>query len=35
MSCENGECIVYEKYNKAEYIRKLTQYIREWKSANE
>ena len=35
MSCENGECITYEKYNKAEYIRKLTQYIREWKSANE
>tara|TARA_S200002703_G_scaffold144082_2_gene137510 strand:- start:1139 stop:1798 length:660 start_codon:yes stop_codon:yes gene_type:complete len=35
MSCENGECVVYEKYNKTEYIRKLTQYIREWKSANE
>ena len=35
MSCENGECVTYEKYNKAEYIRKLTHYIREWKSANE
>ena len=35
MSCENGECVVYEKYHKSEYIRKLTQYIREWKSANE
>jgi len=35
MSCENGECKVYEKTNKSEYIRKLTQYIREWKSANE
>lgn len=35
MSCENGDCIVYEKRQKSEYIRKLTQYIREWKSANE
>ena len=35
MSCENGECIVYEKYHKKEYIRKLTQYIREWKFAHE
>ena len=35
MACENGECVVYEKTNKREYIRKLTQYIREWKSANE
>ena len=35
MSCENGECVVYEKRNKSEYIRKLAQYIREWKSANE
>jgi|TARA_B100000085_G_scaffold125729_1_gene114379 genome maintenance exonuclease 1 len=35
MSCENGECVVYEKRNKSEYIRKLTQYIREWKTANE
>ena len=35
MSCENGECVIYEKRNKSEYIRKLAQYIREWKSANE
>lgn len=35
MSCENGECVVYEKYHKSEYIRKLTQYIREWKFAHE
>lgn len=35
MSCENGECVVYEKRNKSEYIRKLAQYIQEWKSANE
>ncbi len=35
MSCENGECVVYEKYHKREYIRKLTQYIREWKFAHE
>ena len=35
MSCENGECVVYEKQQKSEYIRKLTQYIREWKIANE
>lgn len=35
MSCENGECKVYEKYHKKEYIRKLTQYIREWKFAHE
>jgi len=35
MSCENGECVIYEKRNKSEYIGKLAQYIREWKSANE
>jgi len=35
MSCENGECKVYEKRNKSEYIRKLAQYIQEWKAANE
>jgi genome maintenance exonuclease 1 len=35
MSCENGECVIYEKRNKSEYIRKLAQYIREWKTANE
>ena len=28
MSCENGECIVYEEYDKAKYIKLLTEYIR-------
>ena len=27
MACENGECQVYEEYNKAKYIRLLQQYI--------
>ena len=27
MSCENGECIVYEEYDKAKYIKLLTEYI--------
>ena len=27
MTCENGECIVYEEYNKAKYIKLLQQYI--------
>jgi genome maintenance exonuclease 1 len=35
MSCENGECKVYEEYDKSKYIRKLSQYIQEWKLANE
>jgi genome maintenance exonuclease 1 len=30
MSCENGECIVYEEYDKAKYIKLLTEYIREF-----
>ena len=30
MSCENGECIVYEEYYKSKYIKLLTQYIREF-----
>jgi hypothetical protein len=30
MACENGECIVYEEYDKAKYIKLLTQYIREF-----
>lgn len=34
MSCENGECKVYEEYDKSKYIRKLNQYIQEWKAAN-
>ena len=27
MSCENGECIVYEEYDKAKYIKLLGEYI--------
>ena len=30
MSCENGECIVYEEYDKSKYIKLLTEYIREF-----
>jgi hypothetical protein len=30
MSCENGECVVYEEYDKAKYIKLLTEYIREF-----
>jgi hypothetical protein len=35
MACENGECKVYEEYDKSKYIRKLSQYIQEWRQANE
>ena len=27
MACENGECVVYEEYNKAKYIKLLGEYI--------
>ena len=27
MACENGDCVVYEEYDKATYIKKLTTYI--------
>ena len=30
MACENGECEIYEEYDKAKYIKLLTQYIREF-----
>jgi genome maintenance exonuclease 1 len=30
MACENGECIVYEEYEKSKYIKLLTEYIREF-----
>jgi genome maintenance exonuclease 1 len=30
MSCENGECVVYEEYDKEKYIKLLVQYIREF-----
>jgi RecB family exonuclease len=28
MTCENGECIVYEERDKSKYLKLLTQYIR-------
>jgi len=30
MSCENGECVVYEEYDKGKYIKLLSEYIREF-----
>ena len=30
MACENGECVVYEEYDKEKYIKLLIQYIREF-----
>jgi genome maintenance exonuclease 1 len=30
MSCENGECVVYEEYDKSKYIKLLSKYIREF-----
>ncbi len=30
MSCENGECVVYEEYDKSKYIKLLTKYIRKF-----
>ena len=30
MACENGECVVYEEYDKAKYIKLLTEYIRKF-----
>lgn len=30
MACENGECIVYEEYDKSKYIKLLTKYIRKF-----
>ena len=30
MSCENGECVVYEEYNKGKYIKILSKYVREF-----
>ena len=30
MSCENGECVVYEETNKKKYIKLLNQYIRKF-----
>ena len=30
MACENGECVVYEEYNKGKYIKLLGEYITEF-----
>ena len=30
MSCENGECVIYEEYDKAKYIKLLSKYIRKF-----
>ena len=30
MACENGECEVYEEYNKTKYIKLLTKYIKKF-----
>ena len=30
MSCENGECIVYEEYDKAKFIKLLDKYIKKF-----
>lgn len=30
MTCENGECVVYEERNKSKYLKLLSQYIREF-----
>lgn len=32
MTCENGECVVYEEYDKAKYIKLLTKYIHKFVS---
>lgn len=30
MACEDGECVVYEEYDKEKYIKKLVQYIKKF-----
>ena len=30
MACENGECVVYEEYDKSKYIKLLDKYIRKF-----
>ena len=30
MACENGECVVYEEYDKEKYIKLLTEFIRKF-----
>lgn len=33
MACEDGECVVYEEYDKAKYIKLLSSYIKEFVNA--
>ena len=30
MACENGECVIYEEYDKAKNIKLLGKYIRKF-----
>ena len=30
MACENGECVIYEEYDKSKYIKLLGKYIRKF-----
>lgn len=30
MSCENGDCVVYEEYDKEKYVKLLTKYIKKF-----
>jgi len=30
MACENGECVIYEEYDKSKYIKLLSKYIRKF-----
>ena len=30
MACENGECVIYEEYDKSKYIKLLSEYIRKF-----
>ena len=30
MACENGECVIYEEYDKAKYIKLLSKYIKKF-----
>ena len=30
MSCENGDCVTYEEYDKRKYINLLSEYVREF-----
>jgi len=30
MACENGECVVYEEYDKSKYLKILVKYIKKF-----